>query len=503
MSPLHAPWLELSILLPLSGALWVRLVRNPDRARRLCLAFGLATLVCALAAWGDFTAENVRRAYDGFDLLGRLIGRHVLFVDALSAPLLPFVALLFFLTTLATLRTKARRFSFARLLTSEGLLLAMLASQEPWAIITLLAAGTIPPLVELRARGKPLRIYALHMSLYVLLIVAGQAWATFYPAPGQQQWGPAILLALGILLRSGLAPMHTWLTDLFEHASFGTALLFTTPMIGAYAATRLVLPIAPPAVLHAIAVLALVTALYAAGMSLVQREARRFFCYLFLSHSSLVFIGLATDTPMGISGALCVWLAVGMTMAGFGLTLRSVESRTGRLSLDEYHGLYEHTPGLAALFLLTGLSSIGFPGTIGFVGAELLVEGALQEHPLFAGAIALVAALNSLAVLQAYFRVFTGTRQVAAIDLRVRLPERVAVLVLTVLILGGGLFPQPGVALLYRAARQFAHEEQHLEQHEPSQIRELAGAPHISSPVPSAARNARQQRGRLAALAAE
>src|SRR4029077_7567995 len=133
-----------------------------------------------------------------------------------------------------------------------------------------------------------------------------------------------------------------------------TALLFVTPMVGAYAAVRLVLPTAPDWALHAIAVLSLVTALYAAGMALVQHEARRFFCYLFLSNSSLVFVGLETATPIGLTGALCVWLSAAWSLSGFGLALRSVESRMGRLSLDEYHGLYEHTPRIAVLFLLTG-----------------------------------------------------------------------------------------------------------------------------------------------------
>ena len=38
--------------------------------------------------------------------------------------------------------------------------------------------------------------------------------------------------------------------------------------------------------------MSLVTAVYAAGMAVVQREARRFFAYLFLSHASLVLVGL-------------------------------------------------------------------------------------------------------------------------------------------------------------------------------------------------------------------
>src|SRR6185436_1418625 len=110
------------------------------------------------------------------------------------------------------------------------------------------------------------------------------------------------------------------------------------------------------------------TAVYAAGMGLVQREARRFFCYLFLSHSALVLVGLEIATPIGLTGALCVWLSVGLAQGGFGLALRSLESRTGRLSLVGFHGLYEHVPRLATLFLLTGLASVGFPGTFGFVG---------------------------------------------------------------------------------------------------------------------------------------
>ncbi len=190
------------------------------------------------------------------------------------------------------------------------------------------------------------------------------------------------MLIGAILIRSGSVPVHCWMTDLFENASFATALLFVTPMAGAYAAVRLVLPISPDWALQSIAIISLITAVYAAGMALVQREARRFFAYLFLSNSSLVLVGLEVATPIGLTGGLCVWLSVGMSLAGFGLTLRALESRTGRMSLEKYHGLYDHMPALAAFFLLTGLASIGFPGTVGFVGAELLVEGAVGVYPV-------------------------------------------------------------------------------------------------------------------------
>ncbi|MEX0701763.1 MAG: proton-conducting transporter membrane subunit [Planctomycetales bacterium] len=454
MTELHFDWIELAILVPLLGALWVGRVRDPERARRQCLIVAGLALLCAVGAWLDFNALHVQQARDRWDVASAVVGRDYLVIDELSAPLLPLAALLYFMTALATLRTKVRRFSFSWALASEAVLLATLSCREPWGVIMLIALGTIHPWLELRARRRPTRVYALHMALFVGLMIGG--WAIFdaaAPASAVSLWGVGMMLA-AVLIRSGIAPAHCWMTDLFEHATFGTALLFVTPILGAYAAVRLVLPIAPDWALRSIGILSLATAVYAAGMALAQREARRFFCYLFLSHSALVLVGLESLNPIGLTGGLCVWLSVGISLAGFGLTLRSIESRTGRLSLAGHHGLYEHMPILAAFFLLTGLASIGFPGTIGFVGTELVVEGAVQVYPYVGIAVVIAAALNGIAVVHAYFRLFTGTRHVSSISLRARLPERVAVLALTALILGGGLFPQPGVTSRHNAARK-------------------------------------------------
>jgi NADH-quinone oxidoreductase subunit M len=67
-------------------------------------------------------------------------------------------------------------------------------------------------------------------------------------------------------------------------------------------------------------------------------------------------------------------------------------------------------------------------------------------------AVVLVAALNGIAVLQAYFRVFTGKRHAAPVSLSCRWQERLAVLSLALLILGGGVYPQPGLSSRHLAA---------------------------------------------------
>jgi NADH-quinone oxidoreductase subunit M len=451
---LHFPWLELSILIPLVGSIWVGMRRHSGSARTHSIVLCGLALFCAVGEWLDFATLGTFEAHDHWDVIGKIFHRDLFVIDELSAPLLPLAALLFLMTVLSTLRTKAHRFSFGWTLASEAILLATLSCRDPWMIIGLLSAATIPPWLELRSRGHSTRVYTLHMGLFVVLLVAGQAMLSVTSTGSGLAIVGGALLTIAALLRSGIVPLHCWMTDLFERATLGTAILFVTPMTGAYAVMRLVLPIAPDWALQSIAIVSLVTAVYAAGMALVQREARRFFCYLFLSHSSLVLVGMEVANPIGLTGALCVWLSVGLSLAGFGLTIRGIESRIGRVRLDVFHGLYEHTPTLASLFLLTGLASIGFPGTVGFVGTELLLEGAVEVYPLIGTAVVLVAALNGIAILMAYFRVFTGAQHTVSISLHARTAERVAVLILSGLILGGGLFPQWGVKSRYHAATE-------------------------------------------------
>jgi NADH-quinone oxidoreductase subunit M len=445
MTPMQLPWLEAAVATPLIGAAWVGRMRDSARAQRATAAFAAAALIFSLGAWASFESAGGAPGSESGWIAGGFA------IDAFSAPLPTLAALLHLMTAVATLGAKVRRYSFAGALASEAVLLATLSCKTPWGVVALLAAGAALPLFELHARGRSTRVFAVHMGLFVALLAGGQAWID----AGGGLPGVAMLTA-AVLVRCGVAPLHCWATDLFENASLGTAMLFTTPMVGAYAAVRLVLPEAPDGMLLVLATASLATSLYAAAMAVVQREARRFFSYLVLSHTSLVLVGLETATNVSLAGALCVWIASSLALTGFGLTLRSLEARVGRLSLSTFHGLYEQTPILAGFFLLTGLASIGFPGTIGFVATELLVDGTVHAHPHVGAAVVLASALNGIAVLQAYFRLFTGRRHASSIALQARPVERFAVLTLSALILVGGLIPQPGVRSRYRAATEIA-----------------------------------------------
>ncbi|MCA9259350.1 MAG: oxidoreductase, partial [Planctomycetales bacterium] len=328
MTELHFPWLEATVAVPLFGAVYLSRLKSSATAYRHSVALTLATLAIATGAWLDFLGLHTFESHDVQSVVQRLFGEEFLVVDELSAPLLPLAALLYAMTIISTMRTKINRFSFAWTLCSEAILLATFSCRQPWALITLLALGAIPPWIEIRSRGYSTRIYSLHAALFVGLLAIGW-WltATFPPQSDSTSMGALVggcMLLLAAALRGGISPLHIWITDLFQKATFGSALLYVTPMTGAYAIMRLVFPISPAWVLQGIAFVSLATAVYTACLALVERDARRFFCYVFLSHSSLVLVGLELVNPIGLTGALCVWLSASLSLGAFGLTLRAI-----------------------------------------------------------------------------------------------------------------------------------------------------------------------------------
>ncbi len=474
MNILYLPWVEFAIAVALIGSPVISRLKDPYRAYRWGLMFTGTSFVCSVLAWLAFYAGMPAELTSRWSVQPIVFGRQIFGLDELNAPLVPSVALLHFVTALSTARTHMRRFSFSYSLAAEALRIATFTCKEPWILIGLLSLATVPPYIELRIRRRPTRVYVVHMALFVGLLVLG--WAAVEAAglrSGRAAWWATLPLLAAILIRCGTVPVHCWLTDWFEHASLGIALLYVTPLAGVYAAVRLVLPIAPDFVLQSIGFVSLTTAIYAAGMATIQRETRRFFAHLFISHASLVLVGLELHSELSLTAALCLWFSVILSLGGFGLTLRALEARFGRVSLTDFHGLYEHSPTLAVCFLLTGLASVGFPFTIGFISTELLVDGAIEVNWYVGFAVVTTGALNGIAVVRAYFLLFTGARHVSTVSLRIGLRERIAVLTLSALILGGGLFPQPGVSTRQRAAEEILGD------------RERSGPHRVSSPIRS------------------
>jgi len=445
MKPFALPWLELAIIIPLVGAMCVCLFRDVRLASKWCIGFMALALVCTVMAVASYFNHQTSTTLPWG--LGSWNGQRLLEVDELNSLLLPLVAMLHFLTAITTSRMMLAQFSFAGLLIGAAVRLAAVACVASWLLVILLALEVILPLITSRKPGWPSRIYLLHAILFIVLL--GLGWACMN-IDHMASLG-SVLILLAVIVRTGIFPAQVLVTDLFHKCSFNVALLLTAPLVGVYATVRLVLPVAPEWVLETLGIVALGSAVYCAGMGIVQTDTRRFFAYLLCSHASLVLVGLGLHTPFAVTGALVMWLSTALSLTGMGLALRALEARVGSLYITEYRGLYEQTPSLAVIFLITGLAAVGFPGTSGFVAIELLVDEAVGAHVVVGLIVVLAAALNGIAIVRAYLLLFTGSRHVTGVSLRITPWERVAELTLVVMIIGGGLVPQTYLESRHRA----------------------------------------------------
>lgn len=458
----QGPWIELATGLPLAASAAIGFVKRTEWKWAASSLTAIAVLVLAVIAWSDFLTARADVAPGPRTLTALLFGRDLLVVDRFNSPLLVLAALLFVAVILLTPSSKRARFSFGQALLLLGLTIALLGCHELKWYIVLLGAQAILPIIELRQRRQAFGFFAAHQIASLLLLTAG-ALASGTGSAGEPAsiWGVALISA-GLMIRCGCAPLHCWIVDLLDRASLGTGLLYLTPLAGTCGFVRFVLPVAPAGLLQAITVLSLFTAIYASGMVLVQASTRRFFCYLFLANSSLVLVGLESLSPIGLTGSMSLWLSATISVLSLGVIIRAVEGRVGRVSLLRYHGLFRQMPLLAVFFLIAVLASIGFPGTVGFAGVELLVESALESSPLYGCLVVAAMALNGIAALRAYFRLFTGTTAPATISMQPRPIEQGVIFVFTVLIIAGGLYPQPGVMNRYEAATELIEHRQSL-----------------------------------------
>jgi NADH-quinone oxidoreductase subunit M len=112
-------------------------------------------------------------------------------------------------------------------------------------------------------------------------------------------------------------------------------------------------------------------------------------------------------------------------------------------------------PVLAISFLSMGLACTGFPGTLGFVGQELLVDGAVDAFPVLGFAVVVASALTGLAVLRMYFSLFCGRADTTASSApRLGLTRREAwtFVGLVAVLVGLGVAPRPIVDSRFAAS---------------------------------------------------
>jgi NADH-quinone oxidoreductase subunit M len=329
---------------------------------------------------------------------------------------------------------------------------------------------------EFRAR----RLARFSQAASALLVGAGLAWlsnaagstalASLPPVVQQHPWALG-LVVLGLAVRLGVFPFHTWLVGLFENAPFGPLIMSVAPMPALIVVERVVTPSVAATlgeVPGASASLLVLSSALAAAMVLVQTRLRRALGWFVVSLHSTIFLGVLDPNPVGHMGGLAMWAASTLALTGFGVVVWALVTRRGDIDLTQHSGFHDDAPTLGAAFLLFGLACVGLPGTIDFISEDLTLHGSIAHHPLLLIGFLSGVSLLGYAVLFLAFRIFLGPRPRSLASIRVpdALPrEKLVLIAIAVLLLGGGLMPQTVARQLTQQAAPHAgvpaHEAPH------------------------------------------
>jgi NADH-quinone oxidoreductase subunit M len=175
----------------------------------------------------------------------------------------------------------------------------------------------------------------------------------------------------------------------------------------------LIVPRASPEMLRLIAHPGARNSVYGAALALVQTSARRACGYLFMSQSALV-MAVSTARASARWRAAC-WCGCrpDWRLRACALRARPRGAPWTARSDDLPRRVRAHA-GAGDQLSRMGLACTGFPGTLGFVGQELLVDGAVDVFPVMGFAVVIASALTGLAVLRMYFSLFCGRSEFLA-----------------------------------------------------------------------------------------
>jgi NADH-quinone oxidoreductase subunit M len=300
-----------------------------------------------------------------------------------------------------------------------------------------------------------------------------------------------LAFALAFAVKVPMFPLHTWLPDAHTEAPTAGSVILAGVLLkmGTFGFFRYALPLFPEAALQyrtAIAVLAVIGIIYGALMSFVQTDMKRLVAYSSVSHLGFVMLGLMALSAEGLTGSVYQMLNHGVSTGGLFLLVGMLYERRHTRLIAEYGGIAKRVPLIATAFVIVTLSSIGLPGTNGFVGEFLILSGTwlsrLASAPLFAGLAALGVILGAVYMLVLVEKVFFGTMKnphnAALRDLSVR--EGFVLVPVIVLIVVMGILPGPFLAPAKPAVDRLVARFQAAEQR-------LGQGPQVGTVVPAVA----------------
>jgi NADH-quinone oxidoreductase subunit M len=401
------------ILLPLLSALALAFVPRRYRFLPRLVTLGV-TLLAALL--GGLLFLRFRAGEAGYQFVERLawvpslgIGYHV-GVDGVNVGLVLLAAVVAFAAACVSweIQTREKEF-YILLLVMTGGILGAFASLDLFCFYFFHELALVPTFIMIGVwgRGEDRDYAAFKITLYLsagallalaglvalylqmpagartfnIVALTGHFQAQPMSAAAQRVIFPLLLFGFGILV--SLWPFHTWAPLGYAAAPTATAMLHAGVLkkFGLYGLIRIALPLLPDGArpwLQVLALLCLGNILHCGWVAMRQRDFNRLLGNSSVAHMGFAFLGLASLSLLGVTGAVVVMVAHGFLAAlSFGLS-GYLYQHTGTLQLGDFGGLLRRLPFIGTALIMAALAGCGLPGFANFPGELLVLFGAWQ-----------------------------------------------------------------------------------------------------------------------------
>jgi len=219
--------------------------------------------------------------------------------------------------------------------------------------------------------------------------------------------------AVAFAIKVPMFPFHTWLPDAHVEAPTAGSVILAGILLkmGTYGFIRFAIPLFPYGAYKAIpvvSVLALVGIIYGALVSMMQDDLKKLVAFSSVSHLGFVMLGMFAFTMQGVEGSVYQMLNHGVSTGALFLIVGMIYERRHTRLIADFGGLSKVMPIFATFFMIVTLSSIGLPGTNGFVGEFLILLGTFKVNHLYGVLGATGVILGAAYMLWMFQRVMFG-----------------------------------------------------------------------------------------------
>ena len=442
MTILGIPVLTLLVFFPLLGAVVLLFIDKEklETLRVVALLFGLVEFFLSLPLFFAFDSKigGMQFVEDWWWVQSYGIS-YKLGIDGISLLLVlltTFLTVLCILSSWKAIEHRVKEFMISFLFLETGMIGA-LVSLDLILFYVFWELMLIPMYLLIGVWGSPQRrVYAavkfflFTMAGSVLMLVAILVlYFVNLKATGQPSFDALVLyklkipvetqywlfgaFALAFAIKVPMFPFHTWLPDAHAEAPTAGSVILAGVLLkmGTYGFIRFAIPLFPNAALDLlplVCVLALIGIIYGALVSMMQPDLKRLVAFSSVSHLGYVMLGMFALNMQGVQGSIYQMLNHGISTGSLFLIVGMVYERRHTRMISEFGGLSKVMPVFAIFFMIVTLSSIGLPGTNGFVGEFLILLGAFQSNKVYGVLAATGVILGAAYMLWMFQRVMFG-----------------------------------------------------------------------------------------------